>query len=454
MSRGKSLGIGLLLIGTSIAPGQTPGPGGPPQFPRFVLYEAVAFPATDSTLVRIDVHYRIEKDFFVSLREVTPGQLGKFQRRGEILVELIDAAGLARERTLNRVELSEDEEPGPATGDKEWIQGMMSFRVPAGPYKVAFEASDLQSQQRFADRTRTVDAALPQHDSLATSTPLLVSPPDSPAQPKELHPVNYGGDILFGAPASLYLELSPLQTPDSTAEVSYHLNILEREGGKEPADSSTNISPRLLRNIRLEPATDSGNDISYTILDTLSSSGGIIIPLPARQMLLRLYELKLKIRIGSRTATITKPVRVVWPDMPMSLRDVDYALFALRYIAPARVIDSLLSGSFETRRNNLEGFWRAKSRTPEIAYNDLMTQYYRRVDYASRTFGTLKQPDGMRSDRGKIYILYGPPTNIERVLDPSAGFKETWTYEKLKRSFVFVDRAKNGIYVLVTGSES
>jgi hypothetical protein len=60
----------------------------------------------------------------------------------------------------------------------------------------------------------------------------------------------------------------------------------------------------------------------------------------------------------------------------------------------------------------------------------------------------------MRSDRGKIYILYGPPTNIERVLDPSAGFKETWTYEKLKRSFVFVDRARNGIYVLVTGSES
>jgi GWxTD domain-containing protein len=454
MSRAKSLGIGMLLIGTSLAPGQNTGPGGPPPLPRTVFYEAIVFPATDSALVRIDVHYRIEKDFFVALREVTSGQLGKFHRRGEILVELTDAAGLSRERNIDRVELAEEEEPDLAADEKEWIQGMMTFRVPSGPYKVAFEATDLQSQQHFADRMRKVDAVAPQHDSLAISTPLLVSPPDSPARPREIHPVNYGGDILYGSPASLYLDLSPLQQGDSTAEVSYQLNIVEREGGKEPADSSTSLSVPLHRNIRLDPATDSREDISYTVRDTLSPSGGIVIPLPARQMLLRRYELKLRIRIGSRMATLTKPLRVVWPDMPISLRDVDYALLALRYIAPASVIDSLQSGSFETRRNNLEGFWREKSRTPEIAYNELMTQYYRRVDYASKSFGTLKQPDGMRSDRGKIYILYGPPTNIERILDPRSGFKETWTYEKLKRSFVFVDRARNGIYVLVTGSDS
>ncbi|RPH31043.1 GWxTD domain-containing protein, partial [bacterium] len=57
-------------------------------------------------------------------------------------------------------------------------------------------------------------------------------------------------------------------------------------------------------------------------------------------------------------------------------------------------------------------------------------------------------PDGSRTDRGKIYILYGPPTSMDRSLDPAAGFQETWIYEKLGKRFVFKDQSKSGNYVL------
>jgi hypothetical protein len=44
--------------------------------------------------------------------------------------------------------------------------------------------------------------------------------------------------------------------------------------------------------------------------------------------------------------------------------------------------------------------------------------------------------------------LYGPPTTMNRTLDPVAGFQETWVYERLGKRFVFVDRTKTGNYVL------
>jgi hypothetical protein len=81
-----------------------------------------------------------------------------------------------------------------------------------------------------------------------------------------------------------------------------------------------------------------------------------------------------------------------------------------------------------------------------------MTEYYRRVDHAVRTFGTLRQPDGFRSDRGKVYILYGPPTKTDRMLDPDAGFREVWIYERLNKKFTFADENKSGNYVLVNTS--
>ncbi|HTR99827.1 MAG TPA: GWxTD domain-containing protein, partial [Bacteroidota bacterium] len=59
-------------------------------------------------------------------------------------------------------------------------------------------------------------------------------------------------------------------------------------------------------------------------------------------------------------------------------------------------------------------------------------------------------PDGFRSDRGRIYVLYGPPTSSDRTLDPVAGHREVWTYARLKKRFIFIDRDRSGNYILVT----
>jgi hypothetical protein len=64
--------------------------------------------------------------------------------------------------------------------------------------------------------------------------------------------------------------------------------------------------------------------------------------------------------------------------------------------------------------------------------------------------------EGWKTDRGRVYILYGEPDEIERYPD-SEGRKpfEVWRFQKIEGGveFVFVDRWKNGNYELITSTK-
>ena len=77
-----------------------------------------------------------------------------------------------------------------------------------------------------------------------------------------------------------------------------------------------------------------------------------------------------------------------------------------------------------------------------------MTEYFRRVDYAFSNFRTLKEENGVLTDRGRIYILYGKPTSIERSLAPGGPPRELWTYASLNKEFIFEDPSRQGNYKL------
>lgn len=61
----------------------------------------------------------------------------------------------------------------------------------------------------------------------------------------------------------------------------------------------------------------------------------------------------------------------------------------------------------------LEDFWAELDPTPETPENELKIEYYRRYEYAAKYY-----PDSRgwgKSDRARVYILYGPPDEIVRV---------------------------------------
>ncbi len=65
----------------------------------------------------------------------------------------------------------------------------------------------------------------------------------------------------------------------------------------------------------------------------------------------------------------------------------------------------------------IEQFWLRRDPTPDTAENEFKEEHYRRIAYANERFAS--GIPGWKTDRGRIYITFGPPDEIES--HPSGG---------------------------------
>ncbi len=160
------------------------------------------------------------------------------------------------------------------------------------------------------------------------------------------------------------------------------------------------------------------------------------------------YKLSLKLEAGGQTLERVRDITIHWLGMPRYASTMDNAIEQLKYVATGSEISKLQKAGKDKERLFHE-FWKAKDPTPGTEQNELMEEYYRRIDFANANFGTFIE--GWKTDRGMVYIVLGPPNDIER--HPfEAGSKpyEIWSYYTINREFVFVDYTGFGEYRLVT----
>ena len=65
----------------------------------------------------------------------------------------------------------------------------------------------------------------------------------------------------------------------------------------------------------------------------------------------------------------------------------------------------------EERENFIEQFWMRRDPTPDSMENEYKEEHYRRIAYANDRFAS--GLPGWKTDRGRIYITFGPPDEIE-----------------------------------------
>jgi GWxTD domain-containing protein len=445
----------ILTIAVALA-AVTPGARGqfrPPrseQGPQVVFFEAFPIPrGGDSLHERIDIHYRVDREFFVPVRD--PEGRSPFHRSGELVVELADSTGGIAARSMRALEIPEEDADRKPLGG-QWEQGIFSLVVPPGKYRILVTAEDQESRRSIMDSSRFVRTPSRTESGLATASVIFIAPPrEANGMPGDLAIMNYGGEILFGRPAALLVAWTSAGGRDTLLTVKYSF----AGDPPDPEDlpflpPDREVTVPVYRGVQFVSSMDSSRTAYRLAPSATNGACAAVVPVPFARLLLRSYRMTFSLSSGSDRNEITRKGRAVWPDMPFSLKDIDNALDALRYVTTESELDSLRRGNLETRRGNLEGFWRSKAGKQEAAFNEAMTEYYRRVDRAMRNFGTLRQPDGFRSDRGRIYVLYGPPTTTDRTLDPVTGFQEVWTYSHLKKKFTFIDQNKSGNYVLLS----
>lgn len=159
------------------------------------------------------------------------------------------------------------------------------------------------------------------------------------------------------------------------------------------------------------------------------------------------YILNVKIP-GNENFTFKRNISIVWLNKPVSLLNDNIAVELLKYIASDEEIANIKRKPKSQRREAVIDYWKSKDPTEKTHFNEIMEEYYNRADYAFKNFSALGKYDGAFSDRGRIYILYGAPDNVDRIYSDNKRTLEVWGYEKSKLEFIFEDSAGAGVFRL------
>ena len=97
----------------------------------------------------------------------------------------------------------------------------------------------------------------------------------------------------------------------------------------------------------------------------------------------------------------------------------------------------------EERDNFIEAFWQRRDPTPDTEENEYKEEHYRRIAYANEHFAA--GIPGWKTDRGRIYIMYGPPDendshpsggSYERPIDEGGGETSTFPFEDWRYRYI------------------
>jgi GWxTD domain-containing protein len=120
----------------------------------------------------------------------------------------------------------------------------------------------------------------------------------------------------------------------------------------------------------------------------------------------------------------------------------------------------------EEREQFIEQFWLRRSSNPDLPDNDFKEEHYRRIAYANEHFAS--GIPGWKTDRGHMYIVWGPPDEIEshptggtydRPMEEGGGSTSTYPWETWRWRYLegigrenvimeFVDPSGSGEYHL------
>lgn len=119
----------------------------------------------------------------------------------------------------------------------------------------------------------------------------------------------------------------------------------------------------------------------------------------------------------------------------------------------------------EEREQFIEAFWQRRNPDPDSPENTFKEEHYRRIAYANEHYAS--GIPGWKTDRGKIYIMWGPPDEVDahptggtwdRPMDQGGGETTTYAYEDWRYRYLegmgenveleFVDPTGTGEYHL------
>ncbi len=371
-----------------------------------------------------------------------------------VLIEMRDDIGIIRYRKLwtDSIYAATYAQSNSRT---DFVYGSLLASLPLGNYSTNLTLGDQENQI-----IKRVDLAVTpslRSDTTRIYKPMFVEFSDTPST--VVVPIVAGGNARFaqqtvraivplsGAKAgdSYAYSCVPVQLPDGNGTSNYEWGTIPPVSGIAKPELREYLVPDFSKNssskkpfFRIEKADIKTAFAPLAFLDITFPPGSVA---PGK------YKLRI-VKVGTKD-TATHLFEIFWEDMPISFRNPRYLVESMYTILTDDEFDAVNSGSESEKRRHVIEYWQKKYPSGESVYNTTMAEFYRRVDYALFNFQGIAEPDGAKSERGKIYILHGAPTTVEKNIPATSGqAQEIWTYSnKVKKQFTF-ELNTSGVYKL------
>lgn len=409
--------------------------------------EVTTLPGTNPAKGRAVVTFRFSYDLLNFRKTAQAYQKGSvYIATPTLYVEAVATDGVIVDRGVWR-DTARVQDYRQTNSKSDFLSGTVELALRPGLYVLKYTFDDETPGSGFTQSTQAFRMDDFHGPSPAIGVPIFLQN----IAGDTLVPMSIDGAASFGRRFRVYI---PIASADPPKQLRYEVLNPPKKGaeGKGPQVIMTG-NATILGKGTLGSAIPAGNNLYYLIDRNLADSShayGALIDAPSDELSIGDYILTLSYEAGFNSITDSIRFKLRWVDMPFSLARMEYAIKVLYPIATDETIDRMLGGSREKQVQAIEKFWGERDPTPGTKFNEAMYEYYKRVDYSYFNFKSITQTDGTFTDRGKIYILHGPPTEVNRELQPDSSPREVWIYRnQVNRRFTFVDEARSGEYRLV-----
>jgi len=411
-----------------------------------ISFEALPYWTNDTTTVDLIIFYRIHPGVFF-FAKTTTGQQEIYEAHGELVFELFDENDAAIARNVRPFSAVRNSPPEKADPNSEELQGAITLKLHKGIYKIVVETKDSESGKSYIDRDTKIDTRT-LSSGVTVSPGIFVEPASSEASldhQNDFFPLNLGGSVLIGQRSGCLVQVA---SPDTATDIQLTWNIKSKKEADEDHPQEF-LGEKYFQQFGSLLVRENPKRTFLSLVHDSKRSRIMYIPIPTDRLEMGSYQMTLTVTQGSLKSTKDFSFNIIWPLKPHSLSDFKLAVDALRHIATEEELDSMNAFSSSKSMNAFRIFWQKRSPDTTRAFNPAMAEYYRRTDESIKRFSSANESDGYRTDRGRIFILFGSPSITNRLLKPNSAPTEIWTYEKLKQRFIFTDQRKTGNFILI-----
>ena len=339
---------------------------------------------------------------------------------------------------------------------EKYLTGVLGFKIGPGEYSIKFDVTD------YFDSTNTISITFPvKINSITTKNFALsdiqlcsniIENSDNEASyfykntyETYPNPSNVYGEqlpILF-----YYIELYDLQKGNFTNNLKLISKIIDAQG-KERYSKEKFIQRKYnsiveVGAINITKYASGTYTLALYLIDSLNNFGLV----SSKKFFVFNPNIKEEIASKKSDADLLSSEFNV-----MTEEELNLAFEQSKYIASSDEIKRWNSlKDIDSKRNFLFNFWKLRDPDPSTPENERKLEYFERVRKADEMFRGTREK-GWRSDRGRVYIVYGEPSEIDRYPNEMDAYPyEIWSYNNIEGGviFVFGDITGTGQMILI-----